>query len=265
MRIRRALALYGMAAFALSALSLPLLLAAQSAPRPAAAPRPAHPPAAAVPFRAGEQLEYRVEWESFLTAASLRMEVREQREFRGGHAWHFQALVNSLNPVRYLYAVDDQFDSYLDAAGLHTRQFELYLRESRKIEDRILRLATEGEPVEGGATVVRVPAGTRDPLGAIYFFRTADWKRSPEITIPIYDGRRLYTVRARRDLEGAVEVPAGEFLAERITLRIFEQQRERTDLRIHFWLAKDPQRTPVQIEATLPFGNVRVQLASAPR
>lgn len=249
-------------ATALMAMPLP-----QRSPRPkATAKSDAEPALKDWPFRVGEILDYRASWQDFLAAATLRLAVREMREFFGRPGWHLQALATTIAPVRYLYLMDDQFDSYCDVRGLTTLQFEMYLKETRKNESEILRFLPEGDPAPHHAGAVRVPAGTRDPLSALYALRTVDWSRTPTLTMPVFDGRKLYELRAKA--EGSpveVRVMAGTFLASRIELRAYYRGKERSDVHITLWIAADRARTPVLIEAQMPFGKVRVELQKAVR
>ncbi len=222
------------------------------------------PPALAVPFPVGEKLEFRGGWQFYDSAAMLKLAVLDQRPFSGRPAWHFQARATTLNPLRYIFILDDQFDSYSDAADLASRQYEAYIREQNKHEDRISRMSHEGEPAPDAGAAVRVPQGTRDPLGALYFLRTVDWARTPAVTMRVYDGKKLYELRARRGHAAELaEVPAGKFTASRIDLRVYHRSQELAQVRIALWLANDAARTPVRVEAELPFGSVRAVLSRA--
>ena len=234
----------------------------QSRRSPRKSPAPDPPPAAlSVPFRAGEKLEFRGGWQFYNGGATLKLAAVEQRPVSGRAAWHFQAQATTLNPLRYIFILDDQFDSYSDAASIASLQYEQYIREQNKREEHIFRMSHEGEPVPADTAVVRVPAGTRDPLGALYFLRTVDWSRAPAVTMPVFDGKKVYELHARLSNHAEdVEVPAGNFTASRIDLRISERGRDVTTVRISLWLANDTARTPVRVEAELPFGAVRAEL-----
>jgi len=227
-----------------------------------ARPRPGGQPAdAAVPFPAGEHLDYRVGWQDFLTAATARLRVVERRPFYGRVAWHFQARARTVEPVRLLYTLDDQFDSYTDTTTLAALQYEAYLREQGKQEDSIVRMSTEDDPAPGDGPSVRVPPGTRDPLGLFYGLRAIDWSQTREMHIPVYDGKKLYEVRAcKAGVRQAITVPAGSYAATKIELRVFERGRELRNTLFTFWLAEDEARTPVLVRADLPFGTFRVEL-----
>lgn len=216
---------------------------------------------AAVPFRVGEKLDYRVGWQTFLTAATAQVRVQARRPFYGRAAWHFQATARTVEPVRYLYTLDDQFDSYTDTVSLGSMQYETYLREMSGREDTRIRMSADGEAEQGNGPTVRVPPGTRDPLGAFFSVRAVDWEQATESKMHVYDGKKLYELRARKvSAAETVTVPAGEFSATRIEMRVYERNRELTSTRFHVWLAQNPARTPVLIEAELPFGTFRVEL-----
>src|ERR1700690_881503 len=98
-------------------------------------PSPKNP---AAPFRVGEVLNYRVTWAAFTTAASLQVSVPERRNLFGWATWHFRAVLHTQSPVRTLFTIDDEFDSYADAAPLETRQYESYLDELGRRSNQVL-------------------------------------------------------------------------------------------------------------------------------
>ncbi|MCL6594762.1 MAG: DUF3108 domain-containing protein [Firmicutes bacterium] len=226
---------------------------------PAKAAHAEDPPA--LPFRAGEKLDYRVRWSFFPAAATVEMTAVGHRAFDHRTAWHFQAVARTLAPVRTIYELDDQFDSYSEAATLRSLQFEMHLREQGQEQRRVVQLMRGEEAPRSDGIGVRVPEETRDALGLIYYLRTVNWPQRPELRLPVYDGRTLYEIRAKREeADTRVEVPAGGFQAERISLRVFRNSQPVPMTSFQLWLAHDAARTPVLIEAELPFGSLRVEL-----
>jgi hypothetical protein len=221
-------------------------------------------PEATMPFRAGEKLDYRIGWATFDTAAALELSAPERRDLYGWHTWHFQAVFHTLKPVRTLFAIDDQFDSYTDTASLECRQFESYLNELGKNYTKLLHLIPQGSsPRAPGAAVVVLP-GTRDPLGMFFALRSVDWQHTPEVRAPVYDGQTLYEIRVHAEaLMDQEKVDAGSFSTTRVAVSAFQNQKE--DAAIHFtlWFANNAAHTPVQIAAQLPFGSLHVELTSA--
>jgi hypothetical protein len=216
-----------------------------------------------MPFRAGETLTYRVAWAAFSNAASLQLAVPERRNLYGWATWHFRAAAHTVSPVRTLFAVDDQFDSYTDAATLESRQFEMHLDELGRKQDQALHFVATGQTSRAPGPMVVVLPGTRDPLGALYALRGVDWQRTLEFRAPVYDGRNLYEMRAtRQNPDEPVTVAAGSFAASRIVIRIFQYDKEVTAIHFALWLAHNAEHTPVLMQAALPFGNLRAELLS---
>src|ERR1700741_1571667 len=182
---------------------------------------------APMPFRIGEKLDYRVAWASFTNAASIELTVPERRDLMGWGTWHFRASAHTLSPMRALIAVDDQFDSYTDAATLESRQYETYLSEMGQKQPEVFHFLAEGQPSRGHVDGVVVTPGTRDPLGAAYAVRSVDWAQTPEFRAPVYDGHDVYYMRARLDVPAeTVAVAAGNFSASKISIRLFQRGKE---------------------------------------
>ncbi len=259
------------AALLLAALACASLAAAPQTKRPKprakpAAPAVSAPTSAAVPFRAGETLEYRVLFSKFsVNAAKIETTVLEQRSFFGHPAWHFRATAHTLDTTRLLFPLDDQFDSYTSAANLVSLQYEMYLREQGKEIKSMYRMTGDNDPAPPDVTALRVVPGTRDAIGFLYALRAADWKRAPELKAPVFDGHHLYDAVAHLDMpQGNVSLQAGNFSASRIAIRLFDHGKELTDTHFTLWLANDASRTPVLVEAEIPFGTSRIELTHLP-
>ena len=226
-------------------------------PDPTARERP-------VTFHAGEKLSYRVSWSMFSNAASLELTAPERRDLFGYQTWHFRGIAHTLNSVRTLFPLDDQFDSYTDTFTLESRQFETHLNEMGKSTSQVLRFAPHNQPSRLPPPIVVVPQDTRDPLGVAYSLRDIDWQRTPEFHAPVYDGHNLYDIRASRESsDELVKVAAGAYSASQISIRVFQNQKELTAVHYRVWIASDTARTPVLMEAELPFGTIHVELTFA--
>ena len=228
--------------------------------RTASVPTPKEQP---VPFRAGETLTYRISWSVFSNAASLELSAPERRELFGWKTWHFRGVAHTLSSVRSLFPIDDQFDSYTDTATLDSHQFETHLNEMGRSTNQVLRLAPAGKPSNLPPPIIVVPLGTRDALGAVYALRDVDWQNTVDFRAPVYDGRDLYEIRASREsADESVKVPAGAYSAWHIAIRVFQSQKELSAVHYMMWIASDAARTPVVMQAELPFGTLRAELTS---
>ena len=220
------------------------------------------PPAAALPLKTGEVLDYTADVAKLENVATLTLKVRGQGSFLGKSVWHLQAAAHTLKPLRMVFELDDQFDSYSDARTLESLQYEMRLNERGQKVQSIQRMTPSGrEPATAGATEARVLPGTRDPLGMMQYLRTVDWSATGEVTSPVYDGHKLYEVRAKlASGSAAVGVPAGDYRATKIALHVFENGVESKDASFALYLANNAARTPVLLEAVMPIATARVAL-----
>src|SRR6202023_1079876 len=211
------------------------------------------PTDAGTSLRPGEVLEFSADVAKLSNVANLRLQIVERRNFFGKNAWHLQAFARTENPLRMMFELDDQFDSYSDAATLSSLQYEMHVNERGEKQESIQRMTTTGaDHAAANATQTRVVAGTRDPLGLMQYLRTVDWEKVREVHGPVYDGHKLYDVRA--SYAGAAEsvtVPAGTFTTSKIELRVFESEVELKDAHFTLYLAGNPTRTPVLLEALM--------------
>ena len=216
-----------------------------------------------VPFKAGEKLNYQVGWSAFVSAASVQLSVPEKRDFYGSNTWHFRATAHTQGTARSLFTIDDEFDSYIDTSMNECRQFEMYLNEMGKKQDQQLHFVVEGQPNKAPGVGVVVLPGTRDPLGALYLLRTVDWQKTEEVHGPVYDGRDVFDMSAKREvLDEKVNITAGNYSATRVSIHVSQHGKEMKEIDFSVWVAHDAAHTPVLMQAELPFGSLRIELTS---
>ena len=220
---------------------------------------------AGLPLRPGETWQYSANVAKLNNVANLRLKVAEKRNFLGKTAWHLQAFAHTENPLRMVFALDDQFDSYSDAATLVSLQYEMHLNEKGQTVDSVQRMSPAvREPASADAIAAQVLPGTRDPLGMMQYLRTVDWAKTPEVRSPVYDGHKLYDVHARLQARGEpVTVPAGNFSTLKIELQVLDNGAELKDAHFILYLSNTEDRLPVLLEAVMPFAVARVELVKA--
>jgi Protein of unknown function (DUF3108) len=227
--------------------------------------KPAAPVDAAIPLKLGEVLDFTANVSKLDNVATLRLQVAERKDILGKSAWHLQAFAHTQNPLRMVFVLDDRFDSYSDAGTLASLQYEMHLDErGQKVESIQQMTSTGKEPATANASKARVLPGTRDPLGMMQYLRNVDWMKTSEVHSPVYDGHKLYDVRAH--LVGKAEpvtVAAGSYTASKIDLQVFDNGVESKDAHFTLYLANDANRTPVLLEAVMPFATARVELSKA--
>jgi Protein of unknown function (DUF3108) len=232
---------------------------------PAVSKKVATPVDTPLPLRTGEILEYTANVSQLENVASLRLQVAGLGTFLGESTWHLQAFAHTQNALRMVFELDDQFDSYSDASTLTSLQYEMHLNERGQRVESVQRMTATGkEPASREAIQTRVLPGTRDPLGMMQYLRNVDWTKTPEVRCPVYDGHKLYDVRAKLGAASEkVTVPAGNYTASKIALRVFDAGAEMKDASFTLYVANNSARTPVLLEAVMPFATARVELLKA--
>lgn len=218
-----------------------------------------------LPLRGGEVLEYTANVANLNNVANVKLQVRERKPFFGKSAWHLQAFAHTENPLRMVFVLDDQFDSYSDAETMASMQYEMHLNERGEKVDSVQRMTSTGkEPAPPNVTETRVLPGTRDPLGMMQYLRNVDWTKMSEVRCPVYDGHTLYDVRSKIvAAKEAVSVPAGNYKASKIAIRVFENGQEMKDAHFTLYVANNAAHTPLLLEAVMPVATARVELVRA--
>ncbi len=245
-----------------SAKETPSGAAPDSAPSQPSTPVPKK--AAAEPSfapKAGEALQFSASLAKISNVATLRLEVLDKEDIGGKPVWHFQATAKTQNAMRLVFELDDRFDSFSEGSSFTGVQYEMHLSERGQKVQSVQRFTTTGkEPSPSGTSAVLVLPGTRDPLGMMQYLRSVNWDQTREVKSPVFDGRKLYDVRAKLTGTSVVVVPAGRFTAATIEIRVFDKGVEMKDARFTLYLAHNAARTPVLLQAVLPFAEARVEL-----
>lgn len=217
-------------------------------------------------LRQGEILDYDANITKLNSiVAHLEISALEKRTNAGASTWHLQALAHTENPYRMVFQLDDQFDSYSHADAMTSAQYEMHLSErGQKVESVQRMLTSMQDPIPPTGSGVRVLPGTRDPLGMLEYLRGVDWAHTAEVRSPVFDGHKLYDVRAvLLGKANAVTVPAGTFNTVKIELHVFDGGQESKDAHFLLYLTNDSRRLPVLLEAVLPVATARVELTKS--
>jgi hypothetical protein len=217
-------------------------------------------------LRQGETLNYDANIAKLdATVARLKIMAVEKRVIGEKGSWHLRATAHSENPYRMVFQLDDQFDSYSDAANMTSLQYEMHLSERGEKVDSVQRMLPSLKDVAPpGVNAARVLPGTRDPLGLLAHLRGVDWSKTAEVRSPLYDGHKLYEVRAVLvGKSAAVSVPAGKFNTTKIEIHVMDNGTEMKDAHFLLYLANDAARLPVLLEAVLPVATTRVALTKS--
>jgi Protein of unknown function (DUF3108) len=222
--------------------------------------------ASTLPFAVGEVLQYRLSWSAFPVAATITFSVPEQREFYGSRVFHFRATGGTVPPLRKLFVIDDQFDSFSEMVSFTSREYDTQRNEAGDEQASHFQLVVKGATPRAWTPSAIVPPGTRDPVGLLESLRVQNWQGSSELGVPVFEGSDVYDIRAIKNaIPAQISVPAGNFNADEITIECSESGKDLSKVHFTVWISRDAQRLPVRMRAELPVGTFLVDLTAQSR
>jgi Protein of unknown function (DUF3108) len=235
-------------------------------PVPAATPTPlvkAAPTSLDLPFKIGEQLNYRVYMGTATTSVgTLGFEIKSRGRFfnRDG----LQLIVNAQTIGPAAIGVRDQITSYVDPETLLPFRTELNLSEGKYHTTRNYNLdqdrgtATSEQPRER----IEIPVGTHDMISAFYALRTFDLtvQKPNSISLMAIHRPRTLTVKALK--RETITVNGQKIPAIMLQLMTDDPQPDRLQVRI--WVGDDVRHLPLRIAAVTEVGPVHADLIVVP-
>ncbi|HYX29738.1 MAG TPA: DUF3108 domain-containing protein [Pyrinomonadaceae bacterium] len=235
-------------------------------PRPTPNPVPLAPATPApldLPFKVGEQLNYRVFLgKSDVSVGSMNFEIKTRGRFFNRDGLQFVANAQTIGPAAI--AIRDQITSYLDPTTLLPFRTEINLSEGKYRDTRIYNIDQDrgAATVDGSRDRVDIPVGTHDVISAFYSLRTFDLtpKKSNSISLMAIHHPVVLTVasvqRETLDLNGQ-KIPA-------LQLKLTTDDPQPDRLQIRIWVGDDPRHLPLRITAVTDLGPVRADLIVVP-
>jgi hypothetical protein len=232
---------------------------------PRSTPTPGSQPPAPLdlPFKVGEQLNYRI----FLGKAetpigSLNFEIKSHGRFFNRDGLQIVVAAQTIGPASF--ALRDQITSYVDPATLLPFRTEINLSEGSYHHLRNYNVDQErgAANVEGSREKVDIPVGTHDLISAFYALRTFDLtpKRNNSISILAIHHPRVLTVKS---IQRETIDLNGQKIAT-IALQLITDDPQPDHQQIRIWVGDDGRHLPLRITAVTELGPVRADLIVAP-
>jgi hypothetical protein len=245
----------------------------QPAPPALTAPAPARPSAASAPLRlpfgAGEVATYDVSWLGLgagLSAGTVEFAVHAGNA--PGAAFRFEVTAVTSPWVSAFFEARDRFwtvathDLYplehgqeLHEGRRHVTRRAVFNREARlvRVGDGLLE-----NPADGISYAL--PPSARDPLAAMYYVRSRDWDREPELRVLVSDLGLDLGVDVRSGSTERVTAEGRSQLARRMTVRMEYITAKVSAPKATVWLSTDQRRVPLVTEVETEYGVFRMAL-----
>ena len=252
------------------------------APPPAAAPTPTAPPVAnatpivgpppagplrpeaELPFKPGEQLNFNFYLGTTpQPVGTATFQVRARANYFNRDGLLLTSVIQTTGPGQTLFPVNDQINSYVDAASVLPFRTELNLLEGQRRARWVVSSDQNGgSALFDDGTRVEVPVGTHDLLSVFYALRSFDLtpgKRS-SVSLLINKRPRLLNILALNRTTvalGGQPIPAVE-------LSLATSDPDGAGMELRLWVSTDRRRLPLRLTARTPLGPVRADLAIIP-
>jgi hypothetical protein len=266
-------------------IQIELVASAMLAPRPATptptavvptspSPRPTPTPTSTsvtrptapldLPFKVGEQLNYRV----FLGKAttpigSLNFEIKTRARFFNRDGLQIIVTAQTIGPAQF--GVRDQITSYVDPSTLLPFRTEISLSEGKyhNVKNYNLDQDRGRATTEGSREQIDIPVGTHDLISAFYSLRTFDLtpKKKPDAisAMTIHYPRVLTVTSIQRE---TIDLNGQKINAIQLKLTTDDPRPDRLQIRI--WVGDDGRHLPLRIAALTELGPVHADLIVVP-
>jgi len=227
-----------------------------------------------VPFKAGEISEYAISWMGMLAGYGT-IEIQAPQKVDG--IWHrgYRIVGRTGDWFKGIYVANDSASAVVRPWDEGVRKFYIEQRGGKFLgksftmkkwldfdHDRCKVLEKEEHSDTGTSTVERdVQYGAIDAIGATLKLRTFDYVAGKTERFLVYTSEKNWFLEATPMGDEDVVVPAGTFKATKVKLRTFIGKELQQKGDVFVWIAKDKNRTLVQVQGEIKIGSVYMRLS----
>lgn len=245
----------------------------QSAQTPSKpAPRMVAAPVRVRPLTAGERLVFNISWSNVPAAARLELETSGKGALYGQEGVQLKTRVQTLNSGWLFGEIDNLYTTYVRASNALPYRLINWIRQGRgavkqgeetvQIDQNGLTASfsgSSGEPGGSGKDRLAIPSGTLDLPSLLLALRRQPLPEGGRARYHFLYNREVVVIEAEVIERRRLETSLGSF--DSVCLRLLP--RKYSQFQTLLWLTDDAERTPLQIRARSPLGEIRAELISA--
>ena len=239
-------------------------------PKPIASPVPGTPPnpdkaLSGMPFKVGEQLNYRVYLASVQTPVGLvSYQVRSRSRYFDHDGLMLTIGAQTTDAAQRLFVVNDQLTSYVDPATLLPYRSELKLSEGRRRSNEIWTINQDyGTATRQAGGKVDIPIGTHDYLSIFYAVRSMNLAPSKQNAVSILVNGRPRTMMITAVRRETIQLDSQKIPAIQLNLTTPEDPQP-DKLQLRAWISDDDRRLPLRLTAVTELGALHADLVILP-
>ncbi|MDP0500282.1 MAG: DUF3108 domain-containing protein [Verrucomicrobiota bacterium JB022] len=221
-----------------------------------------------IPFKAGEELHYKIGWGIF--AVGTAVIKTEKAEWEGQPAWKFtmQARTNSF--ADKFYKVRNEATSYTDLGLTRSLHYVNSQREGGSEKDTLFEFDWDENRVRyqnvTDGTIrewIAVPDHIYDVIGLTFLLRTLPLDLGAELSAPTTNGKEvmLSTVEVTKKEEKKFRIGKYDTVLVEPNVKDLGGVFKKSDgASIYFWFSDDKRQLPLRMESEVAVGSFWVEL-----
>jgi hypothetical protein len=213
-------------------------------------------------FSVGERLVFDVNY-GLVTAGEAYFEIPQLDTLYGRPCYRVTFVAQSAPALRWLYRVEDRFDTFIDMQGIFSWRFAQKIREGNYKNDfsadfdqaNNVAYTTEGTHV--------IPPYVNDIVSAFFYVRTLDFttlKPNDKLMFQNFYKDTSYDLGVRYLGKQHIKVQAGVFDCIMVEPLIKEGGLFKSEGRIVIWLTNDERKIPIRVRTKILIGSIDAEL-----
>lgn len=219
---------------------------------------------AELPFKVGEQLNYRVFLPNIASpAATANFQVRAHSKYFDHDGLLLTVSAQTSNALQNLFFASDIVTSYVDPKTLLPFHTEFSLSEGqRRFSSKLAINQDYGAATSEKGDRIEIPVGTHDYLSFFYALRTFNLTPPRRSAISILVENKPKTLFISALQKENVQLGSQTIPAIQISLTTDDAESDKYQLRA--WISDDSRRLPLRLTAITQLGPIRADLAIIP-
>ena len=215
-------------------------------------------------FGFGEKLDYKVGYK-FITAGTGYFWINPKPVIRGDNhqCYDIRFRVQSLESLRWIYSVNDNYKTVLDVNGIFPWEFEQHVREGNYRKDAKAVFDQENNFAYTNDKKYVVQPYVHDIVSAFYYVRTLDlstMKKGNIFYLQNFFEDTTYNLGVKIIGRETIEVEAGKFRCIVIQPLVVQGGLFKSEGNIFIWLSDDERKIPVKVATKIIIGYVGAEL-----
>jgi hypothetical protein len=223
------------------------------------------------PFEGGEKAVYRASWNGMFAVATAEI-FTTPAVVDGRQVYNVRVEAKTAKALDWIWKMRDTILSTFDAKALMPSRFSFHQRENSRVvntdaryNEATKRWAVNRQQVGKRAKIWEINSDNIfDPLTAVYFARSLEFKPGDRLYFKVFGGRYQYLLEIHVERKERVTLDSGKIVeAFRIIPRLQNITKggyaERMNEAV-IWISADERRMPVKLSSKITFGSVHLEL-----